>query len=98
MAHLSIGQEHLGFAVSSGSVWSLDDFSRLIGWGRIAVILGQVHARAKGESTSPPSPTTSNEHSLSCNRSDETGADTGRTIEAMAQYCTAPRATRAQIS
>jgi hypothetical protein len=30
MSHRSIGQERLGFAVSSGSTSSLDDLSRLI--------------------------------------------------------------------
>jgi IS5 family transposase len=54
MAHRSIGQERLGFAVSSGSASSLDDLSRLIDWGRIAGILGQVHASAKGEPAWPP--------------------------------------------
>jgi hypothetical protein len=33
MAHRSIGQERLGFAVSSRSASSLDDLSRLIDWG-----------------------------------------------------------------
>lgn len=54
MAHRSIGQERLGFAVSSGSISSLDDLSRLIDWDRIAGILGQVHASAKGEPAWPP--------------------------------------------
>ena len=54
MAHRSIGQERLGFAVSSGSSSSLDDLSRLIDWDRIAGILGQVHASAKGEPAWPP--------------------------------------------
>jgi transposase, IS5 family len=49
LAHSSIGQGRLGFAVSSGSASSLDDLFRLIDWDRIAVILGQVHASAKGE-------------------------------------------------
>ena len=54
MAHRSIGQERLGFAVSSGSMASMDDLSRLIDWDRIADILGQVHASAKGEPAWPP--------------------------------------------
>jgi transposase, IS5 family len=54
LAHRSIGQERLGFAVSSGSTSSLDDLSRLIDWDRIASILGQVHASAKGEPAWPP--------------------------------------------
>jgi transposase, IS5 family len=54
MAHRSIGQERLGFAVSSGSASSLDDLSRLIDWDHIAGILGQVHASAKGEPAWPP--------------------------------------------
>lgn len=54
MAHRSIGQERLGFAVSSGSLSSLDDLSRLIDWDRIAGILGQVHTSAKGEPAWPP--------------------------------------------
>ena len=54
LAHRSIGQERLGFAVSSGSLSSLDDLSRLIDWDRIAGILGQVHTSAKGEPAWPP--------------------------------------------
>jgi transposase, IS5 family len=54
MAHRSIGQERLGFAVASGSTSSLDDLSRLIDWDTVAVILGQVHASAKGEPAWPP--------------------------------------------
>ena len=54
MTHRSIGQERLGFAVSSGSASSLDDLSRLIDRDRIADILGQVHASAKGEPAWPP--------------------------------------------
>lgn len=54
MAHRSIGQERLGFAVSSQTVSSLDDLSRLIDWDQIAGILGQVHASAKGEPAWPP--------------------------------------------
>jgi transposase, IS5 family len=54
LAHRSIGQERLGFAVSSGSASSLNDLSRLIEWDGIAVILGQVHASAKGEPAWPP--------------------------------------------
>lgn len=54
MAHRSIGQERLGFAVPSGSLSSLDELSRLIDWDRIAGILGQVHAGAKGEPAWPP--------------------------------------------
>jgi transposase, IS5 family len=49
MAHRSIGQERLGFAVSSGSTSSLDDLSRLIDWDMITGIFWQVHASAKGE-------------------------------------------------
>jgi transposase, IS5 family len=49
MAHRSIGQERLGFAVKSESASSLNDLSRLIDWDKVAVILGQVHASAKGE-------------------------------------------------
>jgi transposase, IS5 family len=49
MAHRSIVQERLGFAVLSVSASSLDGLSRLIDWDRIAVILGQVHTSAKGE-------------------------------------------------
>lgn len=40
MAYRSIGQERLGFKVSSGSASSLDDLSRLIDWDRVAGILG----------------------------------------------------------
>jgi transposase, IS5 family len=54
MAHRSIGQERLGFAVSSGSASSLDDLSRLIDWDRVAGILWPVHASAKGEPAWPP--------------------------------------------
>lgn len=54
MAHRSIGQERLGFAVALGSASSLDDLSRLIDWDHIAGILGQVHASAKGEPAWPP--------------------------------------------
>jgi IS5 family transposase len=54
LAHRSIGQERLGFAVASASTSSLDDLSRLIDWDRIAGILGQVHASAKGEPAWPP--------------------------------------------
>ena len=54
MAHRSIGQERLGFAAPSGSLSSLEALSRLIDWDRIAGILGQVHASAKGEPAWPP--------------------------------------------
>lgn len=54
MAYRSIGQERLGFTVSSGRASSLDDLSRLIDWDRIAGILGQVHSSAKGEQAWPP--------------------------------------------
>lgn len=54
MAHRSIGQERLGFAVSSRSASSLDDLSRLVDWDEIAGIVGQVHASAKGEAAWPP--------------------------------------------
>ncbi|WP_020997421.1 IS5 family transposase [Sphingomonas sp. ERG5] len=54
MAHRSIGQERLGFAVTSRSASSLDDLSDLIDWDHIAGILGQVHASAKGEPAWPP--------------------------------------------
>lgn len=54
MAYRSIGQERLGFAVSSGIASSLDDLSRLIDWDRVAGILGQVHSSAKGEPAWPP--------------------------------------------
>jgi IS5 family transposase len=54
MAHRSIGQERLGFAVPSGGTSSLDDLSRLINWDRIAGMLGQVHACANGEAAWPP--------------------------------------------
>jgi transposase, IS5 family len=54
MAHRSIGQERLGFAVTSESASSLNDLSRLIEWDKVAVILGQVHASAKGEPAWPP--------------------------------------------
>lgn len=54
MAYRSIGQERLGFTVSSRSASSLDDLSRLIDWDRVAVILGQVHSSAKGEPAWPP--------------------------------------------
>lgn len=54
MAYRSIGQERLGFTVSSRSASSLDDLSRLIDWDRVAGILGQVHSSAKGEPAWPP--------------------------------------------
>lgn len=54
MAYRSIGQERLGFTVSSGSASSLDDLSCLIDWDRVAGILGQVHSSAKGEPAWPP--------------------------------------------
>ena len=54
MAYRSIGQERLGFTVSSGSASSLDYLSRLIDWDRVAGILGQVHSSAKGEPAWPP--------------------------------------------
>jgi transposase, IS5 family len=54
MAHRSIGQERLGFAVSSTVLSTLDDLSRLIDWDKIEGILGQVHASAKGEPAWPP--------------------------------------------
>lgn len=54
MAHRSIGQERLGFAVSSRSASSLDDLSRLVDWDEIAGIVEQVHASAKGEAAWPP--------------------------------------------
>jgi transposase, IS5 family len=54
MAHRPIGQERLGFAVTSESASSLNDLSRLIDWDKVAVILGQVHASAKGEPAWPP--------------------------------------------
>lgn len=54
MAHRSIGQERLGFAVSSRSASSLDDLSRLVDWDEIADIVGQVHASTKGEAAWPP--------------------------------------------
>jgi IS5 family transposase len=54
MAYRSIGQERLGFAVPSGGTSTLDDLSRLIDWDRIAGLLGQVHASAKGEAAWPP--------------------------------------------
>ena len=54
MAYRSIGQERLGFTVSSGIASSLDDLSCLIDWDRIAGILGQVHSSAKGEPAWPP--------------------------------------------
>ncbi len=53
MAYRSIGQERLGFTVSLGSASSLNDLSRLIDWGRVAGILGQVHSSAKGEPAWP---------------------------------------------
>ena len=54
MAHRSIGQERLGFAASLGNTSSLEALSGLIDWDRIAGILGQVHASAKGEPAWPP--------------------------------------------
>jgi transposase, IS5 family len=54
MAHRSIGQERLGFAVSSTVLSTLDDLSCLIDWDKIEGILGQVHASAKGEPAWPP--------------------------------------------
>lgn len=54
MAHCSIGQERLGFAVSSGGTSSLEDLSRLIDWDQVAGVPGQVHASAKGEAAWPP--------------------------------------------
>ena len=54
MAHRSIGQERLGFAAPSGNTSSLEALSGLIDWDRIAGILGQVHASAKGEPAWPP--------------------------------------------
>ena len=54
MAYRSIGQERLGFTVSSGIASSLDDLSCLIDWDRVAGILGQVHSSAKGEPAWPP--------------------------------------------
>ena len=45
MTHRSIGQERLGFAVSSGSASSLDDLSRLIDWDRIARFSGTFAVR-----------------------------------------------------
>jgi IS5 family transposase len=54
MAYRSIGQERLGFTVSSGIASSLDDLSCLIDWDRVAGILGQVHSIAKGEPAWPP--------------------------------------------
>jgi transposase, IS5 family len=54
MVHRSISQERLGFAVTSDSASSFNDLSRLIDWDRVAVILGQVHASAKGEPAWPP--------------------------------------------
>ena len=49
MSHRSIGQERLGFTVTSRSTSSLDNLSGLIDWDRIADILAQVHSSAKGE-------------------------------------------------
>jgi IS5 family transposase len=54
MSHRSIGQERLGFTVTSRSTSSLDNHSGLIDWDRIADILAQVHSSAKGELAWPP--------------------------------------------
>jgi IS5 family transposase len=54
MSHRSIGQERLGFTVTSRSTSSLDNLSGLIDWDRIADILAQVHSSAKGELAWPP--------------------------------------------
>ena len=54
MSHRSIGQERLGFTVTSRSTSSLDNLSGLIDWDRIANILAQVHSSAKGELAWPP--------------------------------------------
>lgn len=54
MAHRSIGQEQLGFAVGAKSSSSLDALSDLVDWAPIAAQLSSVHASAKGEAAWPP--------------------------------------------
>lgn len=54
MAHRSIGQERLGFAVEVRSSSSLDGLADLIDWNGIAALLGGIHANAKGEAAWPP--------------------------------------------
>jgi len=54
MAHRSIGQERLGFAVAAKARSSLDELSALVDWPSIAVLLSSVHASAKGEQAWPP--------------------------------------------
>lgn len=54
MAHRSIGQEQLGFAVGTKAASFLDALSDLVDWAPIAAQLSSVHASAKGEAAWPP--------------------------------------------
>lgn len=54
MAHRSIGQERLGFATETRSASSLDGLAGILDWNEIAVLLGGIHANAKGEAAWPP--------------------------------------------
>lgn len=54
MAHRFIGQESLGFAARSKTSSSLDDLDALIDWNRIAAMLDDIHASARGEQAWPP--------------------------------------------
>ena len=54
MAHRSIGQEQLGFAVGSRSSSSLDELAGLIDWRPIATLLGSLYPATKGEPAWPP--------------------------------------------
>jgi transposase, IS5 family len=54
LAHRSIGQERLSFAVAARSASSLDGLAELIDWNEIAALLGGIHSNAKGEAAWPP--------------------------------------------
>jgi IS5 family transposase len=54
MAHRSIGQEQLGFAVGSRSASSLDELDGLIDWRPIAALLSEIYPATKGEPAWPP--------------------------------------------
>lgn len=54
MAHRSIGQEQLGFAIGSRGASSLDELDGLIDWNQVAVLLDPFYPATKGEPAWPP--------------------------------------------
>jgi IS5 family transposase len=54
MAQRRIGQEGFGFASARDRRSSLDVLDKLIDWRPIVIVLGEIHAAAKGEPAWPP--------------------------------------------